>query len=85
MTTDIATLKSAGLSTRKAEYGTFCPSSSLLVLTNDTVQSLAEHFDSGHLSAEFMASASDEEVGKRLIAVRGIGQVGPSPSHRMRH
>ncbi|KAJ9114027.1 hypothetical protein QFC22_005847 [Naganishia vaughanmartiniae] len=58
LTLDIPQLKSAGLSTRKAEY----------------VLSLAEHFASGKLSAGFLQTASVEEVSKALIDIRGIGQ-----------
>jgi DNA-3-methyladenine glycosylase II len=43
------------------------------------VLSLAEHFRSGQLSTEFLATASVEEVSKALIGVRGIGQVSESP------
>ncbi|KAH0602435.1 uncharacterized protein H6S33_008774 [Morchella sextelata] len=50
-------LRTGGLSTRKAEYA----------------HSLAEKFVSGDLSAEILSSASDEEVIRRLVAVRGIG------------
>lgn len=42
------------------------------------VLSLAEHFKSGQLSTEFLASASVEEVSEALIGVRGIGQVSGS-------
>lgn len=51
-------LKSAGLSMRKAEY----------------VQSLAQHFVDGRLSARFLQDASVEEVSQALLDVRGIGQ-----------
>ncbi|KAI5203373.1 3-methyladenine DNA glycosidase [Aureobasidium subglaciale] len=54
----IPTLRSAGLSQRKAEY----------------IQGLAEHFATGKLSAEMLATASDEEVMEKLIAVRGLGK-----------
>ncbi|KAI5840849.1 DNA glycosylase [Morchella snyderi] len=50
-------LRTGGLSTRKTEY----------------VHSLAEKFVSGDLSAEILSSACDEEVVRRLVAVRGIG------------
>ena len=56
--TSIPTLRSAGLSQRKAEY----------------IQGLAEKFVSGELSAELLAKASDEEVMERLVAVRGLGR-----------
>lgn len=54
----IPTLRTAGLSQRKAEY----------------IQGLAEQFASGKLSAEMLATASDEEVMEKLIAVRGLGK-----------
>ncbi|THV05059.1 DNA glycosylase [Dendrothele bispora CBS 962.96] len=56
--TDIATLKTAGLSTRKAEY----------------VQDLAQRFADGRLSTEKLLEANDEELAEMLIAVRGIGR-----------
>ena len=56
--TDLPTLRSAGLSQRKAEY----------------IQGLAQKFADGELSAEMLAGASDEEVMERLVAVRGLGQ-----------
>ncbi|KAJ5915069.1 hypothetical protein N7454_011181 [Penicillium verhagenii] len=55
---DIATLRTAGLSQRKAEY----------------IQGLAEKFASGELSARMLARASDEELVEKLIAVRGLGK-----------
>lgn len=51
------TLRAAGLSGRKVEY----------------VRSLAEHFLDGSLNAETLLTATDEEVVKRLVAVRGLG------------
>jgi DNA-3-methyladenine glycosylase II len=54
---DIATLRTAGLSARKAEY----------------IKGLAEKFTTGELSAEMLMQASDEEVMKKLVAVRGLG------------
>jgi DNA-3-methyladenine glycosylase II len=54
----IPTLRTAGLSQRKAEY----------------IQGLAEQFANGKLSAEMLATASDEEVMEKLIAVRGLGK-----------
>lgn len=50
-------LRSAGLSGRKVEY----------------IHSLAEHFQSGELSVEVLANASNEDVVKRLVQVRGLG------------
>ncbi|KAI9696932.1 MAG: 3-methyladenine DNA glycosylase [Candelina mexicana] len=55
---DIATLRTAGLSGRKAEY----------------IKGLAEKFVSGELSAELLIKASDEEVMEKLTAVRGLGK-----------
>ena len=54
---DIATLRTAGLSQRKAEY----------------VTGLAEKFVAGELSAEMLLTASWEEVLEKLTAVRGLG------------
>ncbi|KAG9896994.1 DNA glycosylase, partial [Aureobasidium melanogenum] len=54
----IPTLRTAGLSQRKAEY----------------IQGLAQHFSTGELSAEMLATASDDEVMEKLIAVRGLGK-----------
>ncbi|KAK0720884.1 DNA glycosylase [Lasiosphaeris hirsuta] len=56
--TPIETLRTAGLSQRKAEY----------------VQGLAEKFASGELSAHLLADAPYEEVLEKLIAVRGLGR-----------
>ncbi|MCJ1244462.1 3-methyladenine DNA glycosylase [Trapelia coarctata] len=56
--TALPTLRTAGLSQRKAEY----------------IQGLAEKFASGELSAQMLVEASDEEVLERLIAVRGLGR-----------
>jgi DNA-3-methyladenine glycosylase II len=57
-TMTIPTLRTAGLSQRKAEY----------------IQGLAEQFATGKLSAEMLATATDEEVMEKLIAVRGLGK-----------
>ncbi|KAE9986538.1 hypothetical protein EG328_005425 [Venturia inaequalis] len=54
---DIATLRTAGLSQRKAEY----------------IHGLAEKFVSGELSARMLVETTDEEVMGKLIAVRGLG------------
>jgi DNA-3-methyladenine glycosylase II len=83
LTLDIPQLKSAGLSTRKAEYGNYLPIRSATNphhLSSRTISclivlSLAEHFVSGKLSADFLQTASVEEVSKALIDIRGIGQV----------
>ncbi|GAM38843.1 hypothetical protein TCE0_034r09905 [Talaromyces pinophilus] len=55
---DIPTLRTAGLSQRKAEY----------------IQGLAEKFSNGELSTQKLLLASDEEVMEMLIAVRGLGR-----------
>ena len=55
---DVAFLRQAGLSSRKAEY----------------IKGLAEKFASGELSAGMLVGASDGEVLERLIAVRGLGR-----------
>ncbi|KAF9244874.1 hypothetical protein BU15DRAFT_85727 [Melanogaster broomeanus] len=55
--TEIATLKTAGLSTRKAEY----------------VKDLAARFADGRLSTSKLLAADDEELANMLIEVRGIG------------
>lgn len=54
----IETLRTAGLSQRKAEY----------------IKGLAEKFTNGELSAQMLHDASDEEVMEKLIAVRGLGK-----------
>lgn len=56
--TDIARLRLAGLSQRKAEY----------------IKGLAENFVNGELSAQMLLNASDEEVLEMLTAVRGLGR-----------
>jgi DNA-3-methyladenine glycosylase II len=58
ITKDIATLRTAGLSQRKAEY----------------IHGLAEKFAAGELSARMLIEANDEEVLEKLIAVRGLGR-----------
>ena len=55
---DIAFLRQAGLSGRKAEY----------------IKGLAQKFASGELSAAMLINASDEEVLEKLTAVRGLGK-----------
>lgn len=55
---DLATLRTAGLSQRKAEY----------------IQGLAEKFANGELSAQMLARASDDELFEKLGAVRGLGR-----------
>ncbi|KFY35742.1 hypothetical protein V494_05641 [Pseudogymnoascus sp. VKM F-4513 (FW-928)] len=56
--TDLATLRTAGLSQRKAEY----------------IQGLAEKFASGELTAQMLVEGAYEEVFEKLIAVRGLGK-----------
>ena len=58
LTKDVPTLRSAGLSQRKAEY----------------ITGLAEKFASGEFTAEGLVSASDEELIEKLVAVRGLGR-----------
>lgn len=55
---EVAFLRQAGLSGRKAEY----------------IKGLAEKFVSGELSAQMLIKASDDEVLERLTAVRGLGK-----------
>lgn len=55
---DLPTLRTAGLSQRKAEY----------------ISGLAEKFDSGELTAQMLISASDEDLIEKLVAVRGLGR-----------
>ena len=55
---EVAFLRQAGLSERKAEY----------------IKGLAQKFTSGELSAAMLIKASDEEVLERLTAVRGLGK-----------
>jgi DNA-3-methyladenine glycosylase II len=55
---DIQTLRTAGLSQRKAEY----------------VFGLAEKFHSGELTTSMLFNASYEEVFEELIKVRGLGK-----------
>ncbi|PWY93743.1 3-methyladenine DNA glycosidase [Aspergillus sclerotioniger CBS 115572] len=55
---DITTLRTAGLSQRKAEY----------------IHGLSEKFASGELSARMLLNASDEELVEKLTAVRGLGK-----------
>ncbi|KAF2848902.1 DNA glycosylase [Plenodomus tracheiphilus IPT5] len=55
---DLPTLRTAGLSQRKAEY----------------ITGLAEKFVSGELTAAMLVSASDEALIEKLVAVRGLGR-----------
>lgn len=56
--TELSILRTAGLSTRKAEY----------------IQDLAKRFADGRLSTQKILSANDEELAEMLIQVRGIGR-----------
>ncbi|KAH6639768.1 DNA glycosylase [Boeremia exigua] len=58
LTKDLPTLRTAGLSQRKAEY----------------ISGLAEKFASGEFTADGLKSASDEELITQLVAVRGLGR-----------
>ncbi|XPS78056.1 DNA-3-methyladenine glycosylase II [Ascochyta lentis] len=58
LTKDIPTLRTAGLSQRKAEY----------------ITGLAEKFASGTFTAEGLVGASDEQLIEQLVAVRGLGR-----------
>ena len=55
---DISTLRTAGLSQRKAEY----------------IQGLAAKFASGELSNDMLLKATDDELVDRLTAIRGLGR-----------
>lgn len=55
---DLPTLRTAGLSQRKAEY----------------ISGLAEKFTTGELTAQMLVSASDEDLIEKLVAVRGLGR-----------
>ncbi|GJJ06104.1 hypothetical protein Clacol_000293 [Clathrus columnatus] len=57
--TEVDVLRTAGLSTRKAEY----------------VRDLASRFADGRLTTQKLIEADDEELAKLLIEVRGIGRV----------
>lgn len=55
--TDLAILRTAGLSQRKAEY----------------IQGLAQKFDTGEITTKQLMTGSDEDVMRDLVAVRGLG------------
>ena len=87
--TDVATLRTAGLSARKAEYSEnslpyhFPPPPDKYTLADwCSVQDLAAHFADGRLSTEKLLAAEDEELYTMLTSIRGIGRV--SPSHPVR-
>ena len=76
--TDIATLRTAGLSARKAEYGERSPLPCpyhLLLTDWGSVLDLAAHFADGRLSTEKLLAAEDEELYTMLTSIRGIGRV----------
>ncbi|KAI5359879.1 Putative HhH-GPD domain, DNA glycosylase [Septoria linicola] len=55
--TDLTTLRTAGLSQRKAEY----------------IQGLAQKFDTGEITTQQLMTGTDEDVMRDLVAVRGLG------------
>ncbi|EPQ57693.1 hypothetical protein GLOTRDRAFT_38343 [Gloeophyllum trabeum ATCC 11539] len=68
---DVATLRTAGLSQRKAEYGAY-----MYCLTVEIAfQDLASRFADGRLSTQKLLEAGDEELYELLTAVRGIGRL----------
>jgi DNA-3-methyladenine glycosylase II len=73
--TDLAVLRTAGLSARKAEYSKFSKTWNSLCLFLKTVQDLAARFADGRLSTDKLLQANDEELAEMLIQVRGIGRV----------
>lgn len=76
MSTDLATLKSAGLSTRKAEYGLLSSTPGDKALSKQAlVSDLASRFADGRLSTQRLMEAEDEELYEMLTAVRGVGVV----------
>lgn len=81
--TDIPTLRTAGLSARKAEYGgvpLLSRFSHPLSADWGSVQDLAAHFADGRLSTEKLLAAEDEELYTMLTSIRGIGRVSAVPS-----
>ena len=74
---DLATLKTAGLSGRKAEYGSKILHTSILQVTllPFVVLDLAKKFTEGDLSTEILLQTKDEKLYDTLTAVRGIGRV----------
>lgn len=59
LTKSVDELRSAGLSTRKAEY----------------IRDLALKFSENAITAEMLEKMTDQEISKLLCSVRGIGQV----------
>ena len=77
ITKDLQTLKSAGLSARKAEYGMSGNIVPLRLNLNAThaVYDLAARFADGRLTTQKLLDADDEELHRMLTEVRGIGTV----------
>ncbi|KAJ7783176.1 hypothetical protein B0H16DRAFT_1357722 [Mycena metata] len=74
--TDIATLRTAGLSARKAEYSQSFRFFSLEVnsIGCNLVTDLAARFADGRLSTTKLIESNDDELAEMLIEVRGIGR-----------
>ena len=79
-TADLATLRTAGLSGRKAEYGAryMLGVSRIFYLHRFAVRDLATRFADGRLSNQKLLVANDDELFELLTAVYGIGKVSPS-------
>lgn len=76
--TDLAILRTAGLSGRKAEYGEYkCSRDFWRSLKLRSVRDLASRFADGRLSTEKLLQANDDELAEMLIEVKGIGRVSP--------
>jgi DNA-3-methyladenine glycosylase II len=76
-TTDLATLRTAGLSGRKAEYGAYSPQARHVYYFSlmAPVRDLATRFADGRLTNQKLLDANDEELFELLTAVYGIGKV----------
>jgi DNA-3-methyladenine glycosylase II len=78
-TTDLTTLRTAGLSGRKAEYGACSCQHSLGVPVHQchlfAVRDLATRFADGRLTNQNILDANDEQLFELLTAVYGIGKV----------
>lgn len=82
---DLTTLRTAGLSGRKAEYGEYPNLTyALIPLIQTAVQDLATRFADGRLTNDKILNAGDEELYELLIAVRGIGKVWTLHSSKLR-
>jgi DNA-3-methyladenine glycosylase II len=77
-TVDLATLRTAGLSGRKAEYGAYScqaqPRRSCSYIIS-VVRDLGTRFADGRLTNQKLLDANDEELFEMLTAVYGIGKV----------